>query len=474
MRAFRGIPYAAPPVADLRWRPPQPAAAWHGVRDATQFGAHCAQGASPFGLASQSEDCLFLNVFQPRLAVPGVPVAPVMVWIHGGALVVGESDDYDPTPLVQRGVIVVTINYRLGALGFLAHAALAGESAQGAAGNYGLMDQQAALQWVQRNIRNFGGNPHNVTIFGESAGGLSVHSQLVSPRAAGLFNKAIVESGAYQLTQPSLTTAENAGKTFATNTGCADQTAACLRSLPVATILAKQTGGNSAPTVDNFVLTNSVGASIKAGTFNKVPVMEGSNHDEWRLFVAQTELVAGPLSAAGYIAAIQRTLGVPAAVANNLAAQYPLTNFASPSLALSALGTDAIFACNARKAVSGLAASVPVFQYEFNDPNAPMDFLPPVSFPTGAYHASEIQYLFNVRPSVPAPALNAAQQRLSQQMVRYWTSFAWFSNPNSLGTPFFPRFDTTKLQNQELVTGQIVTSTNFATDHNCATFGTTL
>jgi para-nitrobenzyl esterase len=183
VREFLGVPYAAAPVGDLRWRPPQPAASWHGVRSATQFGAHCAQNAGPFGVASGTEDCLFLNVFQPRFALPGAPAAPVMVWIHGGALVVGESDDYNPTALVQRGVIVVTINYRLGALGFLAHPALASESPQGAAGNYGLMDQQAALQWVQRNIRNFGGNPHNVTIFGESAGGLSVHSQLVSPRA---------------------------------------------------------------------------------------------------------------------------------------------------------------------------------------------------------------------------------------------------------------------------------------------------
>jgi para-nitrobenzyl esterase len=474
VREFLGVPYAAPPVGDLRWRPPQPAATWHGVRQATQFAPHCAQGRSPFGVASESEDCLYLNVYQPPLAVPGIPAAPVMVWIHGGALVVGESDDYTPTALVQRGVIVVTINYRLGALGFLAHPALAAESPQGASGNYGLMDQQAALQWVQDNIRHFGGNPRNVTIFGESAGGLSVHSQLVSPRAAGLFNKAIVESGAYQLNQPSLATAEAAGTAFANNTGCAAQTAACLRSLPVDTILAKQTGANSAPTVDHFVLTNTVGASIKAGTFNHVPVIEGSNHDEWRLFVAQTELAAGPLPAAGYVAAIQRTLGVSAAVANGLAAQYPLTAFASPSLALSALGTDAIFACNARKVTDGLAGQVPVFQYEFADENAPQNFLPPVSFPTGSAHASEIQYLFTIRNSVQAPTLNADQQNLSRQMVRYWTQFAWVSNPNGFGTPFWPRFDPTRTQDQSLVPRQVSTVTNFATDHNCATFGTTL
>ncbi len=472
VREFLGVPYAAAPVGNLRWRPPQAAPAWRGVRDATRFGAHCAQAAGAFGLASSSEDCLFLNVYMPRLAVPGLPAAPVMVWIHGGALVVGESDDYDPSALVARGVEVVTINYRLGALGFLAHPALAGESAQGATGNYGLMDQQAALRWVQRNIRQFGGNAHNVTIFGESAGGLSVHSQLASPQAAGLFSKAIVESGAYQLTQQSLAAGEAAGTTFATAAGCPDQTAACLRSLPVAKILARQNGGTEAPTVDGLVLTSSIGAAFKSGNFNHVPVIEGNNHDEWALFVAQAEVASGvPLAAAGYVPAIQATLRVPASVANALAAQYPLANFASPSLALTAIGTDAIFACNARTATASLAAQVPVFEYEFNDPNAPQRFFSNVSFPTHAYHASEIQYLFGVSSPVASPGFDRQQRELSRTMVDYWTSFAWFSNPNGFGTPFWPKFDPTKLQDQSLIPGRSVTGTNFATDHKCALFG---
>jgi para-nitrobenzyl esterase len=191
---FLGIPYAAPPVGALRWRPPQPAARWFGVRDATQFGPHCPQLASPFGQASTSENCLFLNAVTPSWRPPRRRT-PVMVWIHGGALVTGESDDYLPTKLVQDGVTVVTINYRLGALGFLAHPALA--DAKGQSGDYGLMDQQAALRWVQRNIAGFGGDPRNVTVFGESAGGLSTLSQLASPQARGLFEKAIVESGSY-------------------------------------------------------------------------------------------------------------------------------------------------------------------------------------------------------------------------------------------------------------------------------------
>src|SRR5215831_4499079 len=189
--AFLGIPYAAAPVGDLRWRPPQAHARWHGVLDATQFGPHCPQVATPYGTPSTSEDCLFLNVFTPPKTNEGKPhLLPVMFWIHGGGLVVGESDGYEPSKLVAQGVVVVTINYRIGELGFLAHPALSTESSTGASGNYGLMDQQAALRWVQRNIRAFGGNPDNVTIFGESAGGLSVHSELASPLAAGLFHKA--------------------------------------------------------------------------------------------------------------------------------------------------------------------------------------------------------------------------------------------------------------------------------------------
>ena len=211
---FLGMPYAAPPVGPLRWQPPQPPKPWPGVRAATSFAPHCPQPSSSFGVASTSEDCLYLNVFTPAGAqgAQGAQARnlPVMVWVHGGSLRTGASEEYNPTGLVGHGVIVVTINYRLGALGFLADSALASRPG-GSSGNYGLMDQQAALRWVQRNIRGFGGNPGNVTLFGESAGGLSTLSQLVSPGARGLFQRAIVESGSYNPTQQSLTTAEAAG-----------------------------------------------------------------------------------------------------------------------------------------------------------------------------------------------------------------------------------------------------------------------
>jgi para-nitrobenzyl esterase len=459
---FLGIPYAAPPVGALRWQPPQPAANWSGVRDATQFAPHCPQPGGPFGEASTSEDCLYLNVFTPR----AVARHPVMVWIHGGALVSGESNDYDPTGLVADGVTVVTINYRLGALGFLAHPALA--DANGQSGDYGLMDQQAALRWVQRNIASFGGDPRNVTIFGESAGGLSVLSQVASPRARGLFEKAIAESGSYNLTQTSLASAEAAGEAFATKAGCASQTAACLRSLPVSTILADQDAAGYTPNINSEVLPESLGTAFATGTFNRVPIINGTNHDEWRLLVALSELAGNPVTASNYQSMISSTLGVPAAVAAVIAAKYPLTAYPSPSVALGAVGTDAIFACPALAIDQSVSRFVPAFAYEFNDENAPELFLPPVSFPYGAAHASEIQYVMDLPTAAFPQALSAQQQQLAAIMKGYWANFAKRGFPASFGTPFWPLFNGLTQKMQSLAPPVPQTETNFANAHNCA------
>jgi para-nitrobenzyl esterase len=457
---FLGIPYAAPPVGALRWQPPQPAASWAGVRDATTFAPHCPQLASPFGQASTSEDCLFLNVFTPKAGGHH----PVMVWIHGGALVTGESDDYGPAGLVADGVTVVTINYRLGALGFLAHPALA--DAKGQSGDYGLMDQQAALRWVQRNIASFGGDPRDVTIFGESAGGLSTLSQVASPQAKGLFERAIVESGSYNLTQTPLASAETAGEAFATKAGCASQTAACLRSLPVSAILANEDSAGYTPNLDSEVLPESLGTAFATGNFNRVPVINGTNRDEWRLFVALSELEGNPVTASNYQSMIAATLGVPAAVAAVIAAKYPLTAFPSPSVALGAVGTDAIFACPALSIDQSLSRFVPTFAYEFNDENAPELFLPPVSFPYGAAHASEIQYLFALTAAFPK-ALSASQQQLAAIMKGYWTNFAQRGLPSSFGAPFWPLFNGLTQQIQSLVPPAPQTETNFAGTQKC-------
>ena len=472
MNEFLGIRYAQAPVGDLRWRPPQAPARPTGIQDATQFASHCPQPASPFGLPSLSEDCLFLNVFTPpRQGNGGDGLHPVMLWIHGGALVVGESDDYNPQRLVEQGVVVVTINYRLGALGFLAHPALSAEaSGAPASGNYGILDQQLALQWVKRNITSFGGDPANVTIFGESAGGLSTFSNLVSPEANGLFQQAIVESGAYRLNLPSLATAEAQGTAFATAEGCTDQTAACLRALTVAQVLAGENPAGYVTNTDGRVLPLSIDAALSSGQFNRVPVMNGSNHDEWRLFVALDDVFAGIIpTPANYPQIVAATLGIPVAATGPIVALYPPgSTTLSTELALGAVGTDAIFACPAHFASSLTSQFVPTFAYEFNDENAPQDFLPFAGFPYGAAHASELQYLFDLREAFPVTPLDADQQQLAGAMVGYWTQFGKQGNPNQAGAPNWPTFSVAADDMQSFVPPTPATESTFFTDHKCA------
>ena len=458
---FLGIPYAAPPVGALRWQPPRPAAPWHGIRAATGYAPHCAQPSSTFGLASTSEDCLYLNVFTP--AGNKAQNLPVMVWVHGGSLRTGESDDYNPAALVRHGVVVVTINYRLGALGFLADAALASRRG-GPSGNYGLMDQQAALRWVQRNIRGFGGDPGDVTVFGESAGGLSTLAQLASPGARGLFQRAIVESGTYQLTQQPLAAAEAAGQAFAAKAGCASNTAACLRGLPVSTILANEDPVGYTPDVDGSVLTQSIKTALARGQFNRVPVVIGTNHDEYRLFVAVFQFLGQRVTAANYQSMIASTLSVSAAIAAKVAAKYPLSRYPSPPVALGAVGTDAIFACHALTAEESLARYVPTYAYEFNDENAPEPFLPPVGFPYGAAHASELPYLFNPTSVTHAVPFSQAQQKLAAAMKQDWTNLAKTGIPAAT----WPRFAATSQRMLSLVPPAPQVETNFAAQHHCA------
>jgi|HubBroStandDraft_2_1064218.scaffolds.fasta_scaffold05919_3 para-nitrobenzyl esterase len=479
VREFLGIPYAAAPVGNLRWRPPVPHAPWFQTFNATQFANHCPQTASPFGIASTAEDCLFLNVFTPESNAGGGigELRPVMVWIHGGALVDGESDDYDPTAFVKDGVIVVTINYRLGILGFLAHPAFAaektdpdrgGDFAGGFAGDYGLMDQQLALRWVRDNIVFFGGDPLNVTVFGESAGGLSVFSQLASPSAANLFQKAIIESGAYQLTTQTLATAEAAGTAFATAAGCSSQSAACLRALPVNTLLANQNPAGYTPNIDGEFLPLSLGAALASGQFHHVPIIQGSNHDEWRLFTAlDFDLTIGPIAnnAAAYEAALASLVGPGAPF---VTAEYPLASFPSADLAFATAGTDVVFACPAYSADLSLSQFVPLSAYEFNDENAPQDFLPPVTFPYGAAHASELQYLFNLPTTVPRPPLKAQQLQLSSSMQHYWTNFAKSGTPNGSGLPTWQKFNAAEGNFQSLIPPSPMQETTFAANHKCA------
>jgi para-nitrobenzyl esterase len=476
---FLGLPYAAPPTGALRWKASAPAAAWTTTRDASAFGTHCPQPDTAFGRAANSaEDCLFLNVFKPK---SGSGPFPVMVWIHGGAFWTGESEDYDPTRLVEQGVVVVTLNYRLGALGFLAHPALTAEGG-GSSGDYGLMDQQAALQWVQANIAAFGGDKNNVTLFGESAGGASVHAQLASPLAAGLFHKAIAQSAAYTLDTPSLAAAEILGRNFASGAGCNPQTADCLRGLGVDQVLANQLavigGGGVLPDVDGKVLAETLRSALTAGRFAKVPLIEGSNGNEFSLISAfyfdftTPPTGVGPVTSQTYPTAEAITIGLYDAKKSvpQVDAVYPVAGFARPIDAIDAIGTDSGFACPAREAVRAVVPATPVYQYEFNDPTAPMIVLPASAShpPWGAYHTSEVQYLMGVTPMVASPpALDATQQALAAQMVGYWTRFAKTGDPNGAGAPSWPAYGSAADTALSLEPGGPKPSADFAARHHC-------
>ena len=472
--AFRGLPYAAPPVGNLRWRPPQPPTPWRGVRDASQYAPSCPQPKSvsrPPG--PESEDCLYLNVSTPTLHRNAS--LPVIVWFHGGGWVEDGALDYDGTKLAANGVVVVTINYRLGALGFLAHPAFAAESG-GSAGNYGLMDQQQALRWVRGNIESFGGDPHNVTIAGQSAGGLSVLAHLVSPGSRGLFQRAIVESGAFALNQIPLANAELFGESFADKVGCPDQSAACLRNVPVSTLVDNFPTAAIPGVVDGKVLTESIGSALAAGRFAHVPLLNGVNQNEELIFVAGLGLAVsggtfvpapapGPATTeAEYEGEIASVLGVSAARASAIAARYPLSAFPLPVLALSTLLSDASFVCPAVQVDTLVSAKVPTFAYEFDDGTAPPIFTGP--FYPFATHSSEIQYLFD-QPNAPfAAPLNPDQEALAASMRRAWANFAATGDPTSTAVPW-PAFNGTS-DVLSLVEPQPQVDPNFAADHNCS------
>src|SRR5580704_12192194 len=476
--AFLGLPYAAPPTGNLRWRPPQPPAHWHGLRDATSFAPSCPQNpsANPFlppGL--MSENCLYLNVYTPAPRDSDEDGRPVLVWIHGGGLTQDGGRNYDPATLAADGVVVVTINYRLGALGFLAHPALAARPG-GPAGNYGLMDQQAALRWVQANIGRFGGNPHNVTIAGESAGGLSVLAQMVSPGSRGLFQKAIIQSGAFALNQQPLTAAETAGEAFAAKAGCPDQTATCLRKLPVADLVNTPFAGIPGVVADQ-VHTEQIRTAVAAGRFARVPVLDGTNHDEERIFVSFGRAISGgtnvaipdlPVTTGNYQTDIAAVLAVPAARAAAIAAQYPLAAYPAPAVAFSALTGDTNFACPALQLDSLTAKRVPTFGYEFNDDAAPEIFVPTLVPPAVATHGSELQYLFEL-PNAPVPGtLNAGQQALADSMRAAWANFAASGNPSTTAVPWPAFGHADRASVLSLVPPQPQLETDFAARHHCS------
>ena len=500
MRQFLGVPYAAAPTGARRWKPPQPFC-WTGKRDAYSFGASCPQSGNVFPAAN--EDCLFLNIFTE--AAGTVRRRPVMVYIHGGSFTSGSGFGYNPVKLVNRGVIVVTINYRLGALGLLAHKAL-DNVAQKRSGHYGTLDQLAALQWVKDNIAAFGGNPNNVTVFGQSAGGIGIVALLVTPLSAGLFQRAIIESGPVN-PSISLADAEKAGATFAANTGCSTgtnkQKAACLRALSVADVVANQgvLPVSSYFKTDGVIFPDTIRNRLIAGQFQDVPIINGTTHNERRdLFGTPTVLTFSCPRVSNLVPDGQGNFAGAVTYTKALKAFYPGSwravrkRYRGTGSDLKANGafasakTDSIFSCSVWRVSNRIAANGgKVYAYEFNDPDAPVTpAKPPITlhdgtdFPQGPQHTAELQYIFPRRTTesvcgVPYAGLSADQQTLSDAMVIYWTTFAKTGNPNPRkGTrpPKWPRYTgpTGPMMSLVSATPQRMGAKAFNRDHKCGAF----
>jgi para-nitrobenzyl esterase len=442
--AFLGIPYAAPPVGALRWRAPEPHAAWTAPREATALGPACAQSEGGLGQRGPfSEDCLTLNVWTPR--VDPAARAPVMVFIHGGAFVHGSSNQegYDGAALAAMGVVVVSMNYRLGAFGFLAHPALTAEDAHGSSGNAGLLDQQAALRWVQTNIAGFGGDPDNTTIFGESAGAMSVCAHIASPLAAGLFRRAIGQSGSCltfstPLRAPAGSTradAESLGTAVADALGCtgAADVLACMRGKPADEVIAAAPGSEEigggltlAPNIDGYVLAEPPAQAYAAGRINAIDgAVGGVNQDEATLFTRTAPVE----TEAEYAAAVMRL--VPDHATEALAL-YPASAYPTPRDAYNALITDVVFTCPTRGQLRAIAArGATAYLYQLTRPTG---------FGTlsglGVYHGSELPFVFG--NLTVRSGMSAADRAFAGQVMGYWTRFAATGDPDGAGATEWP------------------------------------
>ncbi|MET7435363.1 carboxylesterase family protein [Streptomyces flaveolus] len=436
-RTFAGIPYAAPPVGILRWAPPAPAAAWSGTRDATRPASSCPQAAGEVPAGSTDEDCLHLNVTTPDGGGTAHP-RPVVVWLHGGGFTTGAGSSYDAHRMAVRGdVVVVTVNYRLGALGFLAHSRLAGS------GTFGLADQQAALRWVRAEIGAFGGDAHNVTLAGESAGGYSVCAQLTSPAAAGLFDRAIVQSGPctgrperpFAPSSVPLPAARAAGADFAAKAGCgsAHDVLTCLRHVKVSRLLAAQSADQQ-PANGTPLLPRDPAAAIADGHFHRVPMLIGHTRDEGNGWAAGIIQAGHPVTPETWPDVVSSFF--PPGQARAIVREYPVHRTDGGPVFGTVIG-DADFACPTARTGRLLAARVPVWRYEFADEHAPPLTPGTPPFPLGAPHASELPYLFDLggRPR----ALTAAQHQLADTVIDYWTRFARGGDPNGPSSPHWPR-----------------------------------
>ena len=443
LHLFKGIAYAQPPIGDLRWKAPQAMTPWKGIREATQFGPACVQPVSPVpNIYSageplpMSEDCLTLNIWAPAAARG----APVFLWIHGGSLWTGSGREslYDGTRLAERGIIVVTINYRLGALGWLAHPQLSAQSPQGISGNYGLLDEIEALKWVKRNIEAFGGDPANVTIAGESAGGLSVLYLMTSPAARGLFAKAIAQSS-YMISMPSLKESRY-GMPSAEQSGAA--LAATLHASGIAQLrtMDPQQLNNAAAVagfgpwgiVDGQILKEQMVGAFDRGNQAHVPVLVGFNSGEARSLRVLVPPV--PASAADYEQVIHERY---ADLADAFLRLYPSAQMPESALATT---RDALYGWTAERVVTKQAAlGVPAYLYLFDHGYPAMD-----QANLHGFHASELPYVFGTLDRTPPlwPKIPAApaERALSDAMIDYWASFARDGRPRSAQAPTWTSF----------------------------------
>ena len=439
VRVFKGIPYAAPPVGDLRWRPPAPASNWDGGREATKFSANCMQRAAgggnfpPYGgdrsATEMSEDCLYLNVY--TTAASARDRRPVMVWIHGGAYTSGAGAIYEGEELARKGVVFVSINYRLGVFGFLAHPELTKESPSHSSGNYAFLDQIAALKWVQRNIAAFGGDPSRVTIFGESAGSWSVNNLVATPLSRGLFHRAIGESGGQFSITRTLAEAEAAGAKFAETAG--SPSLAALRALPAAT-LNQASGFQTAMAVDGWVFPQDVMSIFRGGKQNDVPVIIGSNSHEGSIFTPEST------TGASFRAQLERRYGAQTDTALKL---YPFTTDTEARAAQAASMRDQTFGWEMRTwaRLQTETGKSKVYLYY-------LSHVPPLPNAAwlGAQHGAEIPYAFNWPNGKHTTVVwTEADKKLAEQVSSYWVNFATTGDPNGKGlpkwTPYQPRTD---------------------------------
>jgi para-nitrobenzyl esterase len=448
VRVFKGIPFAAPPVGDLRWKPPQPVPPWDGVRAASDWGPRCVQSnrlgeIDPLN-KRMDEDCLYLNVWTP--AKSAGEALPVMVWIYGGSNLngAGSQPEYDGSHLAAKGVIVVTVNYRLDVFGFLAHPELTKESGTNSSGNYGLLDQIAALKWVQRNILAFGGDRSRVTVFGESAGAFDVSLLMASPLAKGLFARAIGESGGALTPIPAfgpkpLSIGEQDGVKFAQLLGANSINE--LRAKPAREVLEtviKNPITYGFGVVDGYVVPEHPAKLYVQGKQNDVPLLVGWNADEGSLFAARVKL---PPNAPSYADRIRAQFKDQAERALQL---YPPGSSPEDERAsFTALLGDQIIAYGgwAWSERVAVGAKLPVYRYYFTrrPPGAPELSLHPLTAP-GVYHFAEIYYVFNNLDAEPSFTWEPDDRRLADTMTSYWTNFAKTGDPNGPGLPPWPAY----------------------------------